>query len=108
MGFEVPEDLALRVPAHVKSRLASLRMDPGRHPYPEDSRWRLVRKGIGGCWRASGFAWRKKAFYSVWFVLAALAPGTIFDSLITLGLMPVKRPRFMRLIDGARSEGGTV
>ena len=63
------DDLALRYPARVKFRLASLLMDPRRHPYPEDNRWYLARKGISGCWRSSEFALRKKIFYSAWFML---------------------------------------
>jgi glycosyltransferase involved in cell wall biosynthesis len=98
MKFEVGRDLALRLPAHVKFRLASLRMDPEHHPYPEDSRWSLTGRGISDCWRASEFAPLKKLFYSAWFVLAALSPGPVLKPLVALGLMPVRRPKLRQLI----------
>jgi hypothetical protein len=108
MGFEVADNLALRTPAQVKFRMASLIMDPVRHPYPEDNRWSLARKGIRCCWRYGESPWRKRVFYSLWFALAALFPGSGYNPLIIVGLMPVKRPRFMRLMEGVRSGEGNV
>ena len=103
LGLDVEEDVVLRVPSHLKCRLVSLLMDPRGHPYPRDTRWGLVRQGIAGCWKSREFALLKKVFYSMWFVLAAALRGPAFAPLITLGLMPGKRPRFMDLLQSSGS-----
>jgi glycosyltransferase involved in cell wall biosynthesis len=103
-GIAVEKNLVLRVPSHVKYRLASLLADPEGHPYPEDSRWSLARHGIAGCFRAGEFTWRKKALYSAWFALLAFSPGSA-RSLINLGLTPANRPRVAELVDAARRGG---
>lgn len=108
MGFEVPEDLALRVPAHVKCRLASLMMHSDEHPFPDDYRRPLARKGIEACWRCSEFSWRKRILYSSWFAMVAFAPRSSLTPLFTMGLMPVKRPWYMRLMDGVNGSEGSA
>jgi hypothetical protein len=64
MGIEVPRDLALRIPAHIKFKLTSLRMDRQGHLYSEDTLCFLVRRGISSCWRNPESSLPKQVFYS--------------------------------------------
>ena len=99
-GLRVDDELALRTPAHVKFRLASLRLDPQGHPYGDDRVRSLVAKGIRGCWRNPSFSRRKKLLYSAWFVAAGLAPPRLSGGLLSSGLLPSRRRRFFKAVAG--------
>lgn len=94
-GLNVGIEPVLRVPGHVKARIASLRLDPDRHPFPHDRPHVLARKGIVACARDPVYPWCKKMLLSMWFVLVALLPRPVVSPLITFGLMPQGRPRLL-------------
>jgi len=50
-GFTIPCDWAAREPAHLKYRLASLRIDPAHHPLLDDRPTRLMLMGLKSTWR---------------------------------------------------------
>ena len=50
-GFTIPRDWAAREPAHLKYRLASLRIDPAHHPLMDDRATRLMLIGLSSSWR---------------------------------------------------------
>jgi glycosyltransferase involved in cell wall biosynthesis len=95
MGLKVNKDPILRVPEHVKARLASLRLDPGRHPFPKDRPHILALRGINACRLSHDVPFRKRFSLCLWFVLVASFPKSVMAPVITLGLMPHKRPRFL-------------
>src|SRR5690625_13561 len=99
LGIEVPADWKNRNPNHLQSRLASLRLEPSTHPYPEDRRWHLAWAGLQASLRAPTFSARKRLFFAAWFGLAAAAPAPIVEVLIELSLLRSKRPPwFQRLV----------
>lgn len=56
-------------------RLASLRLDPARHPVAGDRRSVLVAEGVLASLGNPTFRWRGRIRRTAWFLLAGLAPG---------------------------------
>jgi hypothetical protein len=90
-GFTVPPNWAARDPAHLKYRLASLRVDPTHHPLLDDRPIPLMVAGIQSTWRNRGYNLRGKLFHTLWFPLAALLPQSAATNIIRRGLMPGRR-----------------
>jgi glycosyltransferase involved in cell wall biosynthesis len=90
-GFTVPRDWAAREPAHLKYRLASLRVDPAHHPLMDDRPTSLMRMGLKSTWRNAGYNLKSKIFHTFWFSLAALLPQAAAVKVIRLGLIPRRR-----------------
>jgi hypothetical protein len=90
-GFSIPRDWAAREPAHMKYRLASLRVDPAHHPLMEDTPTRLMLMGMRSTWRSAGYNLKSKILHSFWFPLAALLPRAAALKIVRLGLMPGRR-----------------
>lgn len=90
-GFTIPPNWAAREPAHLKYRLASLRVDPTRHPLMDDRRTRLMFMGMISSWRNSAYNLRSRIFHMLWFPLVAFLPRTAAVKLVRLGLLPRRR-----------------
>jgi len=73
-GFTIPRNWTAREAAHLKYRLASLRIDPAHHPLTDDRPMRLMLMGLRASWRNSGYNFRSRLFHTIWFPLAALLP----------------------------------
>ena len=91
-GFTIPRDWAAREPAHLKYRLASLRVDPAHHPLMDDRPTRLMLMGLKSTWRNAGYNLKSKVFHTVWFPLAALLPQAAAVKIVRFGLLPGRRP----------------
>jgi glycosyltransferase involved in cell wall biosynthesis len=90
-GFTIPRDWAAREPAHLKYRLASLRLDPTHHPITDDRAARLMLQGLRSTWRNPGYNLRGRLFHTAWFPLAALLPQAAAVKIIRRGLLPGRR-----------------
>jgi glycosyltransferase involved in cell wall biosynthesis len=90
-GFAIPRNWAAREPAHLKYRLASLRIDPGHHPLTDDRPMRLMSLGLSSSWSNPGYNFRSRLFHTVWFPLAALLPQAAAAKIIRRGLLPTRR-----------------
>jgi glycosyltransferase involved in cell wall biosynthesis len=90
-GFTIPPNWAAREPAHLKYRLASLRVDPTHHPIMNDRPMHLVLVGLKSSWCNSGYNLSSKLFHTLWFPLAALLPQTAALKIIRRGLLPGRR-----------------
>ena len=91
-GFTIPCDWAAREPAHLKYRLASLRIDPAHHPLLDDRPTRLMLMGLKSTWRNAGYNLKSKVFHTVWFPLAALLPQAAAVKIVRFGLLHGRRP----------------
>lgn len=91
-GFTIPRDWAAREPAHLKYRLASLRVDPAHHPLMDDRPTRLMLMGLKSTWRNAGYNLKSKIFHTLWFPLAALLPQAAAVKIVRFGLLPSRRP----------------
>jgi glycosyltransferase involved in cell wall biosynthesis len=92
-GFAIPRNWAAREPAHLKYRLASLRVDPGHHPIMDDRPMRLMIAGLRSSWRNPGYNLRSRIFHTAWFPLVALLPNRAALKVIRIGLIPGRRRR---------------
>lgn len=92
-GFTIPRNWTAREAAHLKYRLASLRIDPAHHPLTDDRPMRLMLMGLRASWRNSGYNFRSRLFHTIWFPLAALLPQAAAAKIIRRGLIPARRPR---------------
>ncbi len=90
-GFKIPRHWAAREPAHLKYRLASLRVDPAHHPITDDRPMRLMLTGLRSQWRNPGYSLRSRLFHTAWFPLAAFLPQAMAVKIIRLGLLPGQR-----------------
>jgi glycosyltransferase involved in cell wall biosynthesis len=90
-GFTIPRDWAAREPAHLKYRLASLRVDPAHHPLMDDRPTSLMRMGLKSTWRNAGYNLKSKIFHTFWFSLAALLPQAAAVKMVRIGLLPRRR-----------------
>lgn len=98
-GIEVPDDWRLRNPNHLQTRLASLRLDPPRHPYGDDRRWGLARAGVRAALGAPTFSRKKRLFFALWFLLTAAAPVGVARPIIEVSFLRSKRAGwFQRLV----------
>jgi glycosyltransferase involved in cell wall biosynthesis len=86
-GFTIPRDWAAREPAHLKYRLASLRIDPTHHPLLDDRPARLMLMGLKSSWRNPGYNLRGRLFHTAWFPLAAFLPRVAALKVIQRGLL---------------------
>jgi hypothetical protein len=97
-GLQVPIDpLEARDAIMLSQRLASLRARPGEHPFPQDTRLRLARAGIGAALRRSDIGPVPRAVHALWFVVVAVSGRRLAVRVATLLLFPLSRPRPMRL-----------
>ncbi len=90
-GFTIPRNWASREPAHLKYRLASLRLDQAHHPIMDDRLMQLMLMGLRSSWRNRGYNLRSRLFHAAWFPLAALAPQAAAVKIIRRGLIPTPR-----------------
>lgn len=95
-GFTVPRNWAARDPAHLKYRLASMRIDSTHHPIANDRAVRLMLMGLRSAWRNPGYNFRSRIFHTLWFPMAALLPQAAAVKIIRRGLIvgrTTRRPR---------------
>jgi hypothetical protein len=95
-GFTIPPDWAAREPAHLKYRLASLRVDPTHHPLADDRPMRLMLMGLKSAWHNRGYNFRSKIFHTLWFPLAALLPQAAAKRVIRLGMLSGRPKRLAK------------
>ncbi len=101
-GFTIPRNWAARDPAHLKYRLASLRVDPTHHPIANDRAVRLMLMGLRSAWRNPGYNFRSRIFHTVWFPLAALLPQAAAVKIIRRGLIASRTTRRPRVAPKSR------
>ncbi len=81
----------LKDPLHLELRLASLRLDPGGHPYRGDSRARLALRGILASRRAR-LSWLRRGVLAAWFLAVGFLPQHAAAAAIHWKLQPSSRP----------------
>jgi hypothetical protein len=74
MGRAAPRLLSLNIPAHCKTRLISLRLDPTHHPIAADRLWRLALQGVVSAWVFPHLPAGKRLIASCVFPALAVMP----------------------------------
>lgn len=95
-GETIATALSLNIPAHCKSRLFSLKLDPAGHPYPEDSRAGLVLSGVSAAWRFPHMRLPKKLAATLGFPLIAIAPRSFFNGDLRFFFLSERRRGLLR------------
>lgn len=98
LGFQVPENLYMHFFGRAWSRLASLRLDPQRHPVQSDHAVILAYQGIRSLWLYSQYDWRKQVIFSLWFLWVSVAPRQLAKPAIVWLFAPHLRPQFISQI----------
>ena len=97
LGWVDRPDQILSV-SYVANRLASLRLEPDKHPIPRDSRWGLVKLGASAVSRRFDITLPMKIAFLVWFGIMAVAPRPMAARLATLFFFPQERKRLNLLL----------
>jgi hypothetical protein len=74
LGEDLPDGLVLGIPAHCKSRIISLRLDPAGHPVRSDNVDDLVRASVRAAWRFPHLTLGKRIAATLGFGLLSLIP----------------------------------
>jgi glycosyltransferase involved in cell wall biosynthesis len=95
-GLPAQSGLMLRYPGHVEARLASLRIDPGRHLVPGDRPLALARYGIVATWRYADMSVLRRLLDTGWFAVVAVLPAGAARHVIAWKYARGSRPRAIR------------
>ena len=82
----------------VANRVMSLKLDPSRHPLPDDRLGRLAWMGIRASLRRFDIAWLMKCFFVGWFVAMGLSPKPLARWLAEVFSFPERREPLNRLL----------
>jgi hypothetical protein len=83
---------------YIANRLASLQLDPERHPLRHDTRRRLVWLGLKASKRRFDLPVRVRLVYMAWFVVTSLSPRLLAGWMVSLVFFPSQRRGLRRLI----------
>jgi hypothetical protein len=109
--LELATELGLPRPERILSisdlanRMISLRLEPARHPNPEDSRARLVADAARAARRRTNVPAPMKLIFVAWFAAMALAPRPLARRLALWFLFPQRRRIANRLLGLLQRDG---
>jgi hypothetical protein len=92
-GWSINTGLFRHNPSHCKKRLISLRVDPARHPFKDDRRWRLVVAGIAASMNFPHLHPGKRVVATLGFLLLGLAPAKLITRNMSPLINALARPR---------------
>lgn len=92
LGYKIPK-FSDRDYLHLKTRIASLRLNPENHPVSFDSPLVLAYRGVWAVWRYSKLTWRKQILLMAWFIWVGLLPLQMAKPAIDWLFVPQSRPR---------------
>lgn len=97
LGIELPQDWAFRIHNHLRVRIASLRWEPGQHPYANDRAFYLAVRGATAALRSARLDPAKRVLLASWFLAVAAAPGKLVPYLVRFAFgvrrFPLRRKR---------------
>jgi glycosyltransferase involved in cell wall biosynthesis len=83
---------------YLANRVASLRIDPARHPIKGDTRTRLAWLGIKESSRRFDLPRHTRLVFMIWFVAAAVGPARMTRWLLETAFFPQQRSNVNKLI----------
>jgi glycosyltransferase involved in cell wall biosynthesis len=101
-GHPAPRRLDLNDHVHLRNRIASLRLDPRRHPVAGDRRWPLALWGVRRTMFHSGLDGRRRLVFAAWFTIVSFAPGPLARRAILLLYVPQSRGSLPRRLVGTQ------
>ncbi len=103
-GLKLRKKWMLWNPGYISGRLASLKLEPERHPYPGETTLGLGLQGIRASVGHPPFTLRKRFFYAAWFTMAPMLPAFAVRRLMEMKRKVTFEGRFSRVLgtgDGA-------
>jgi hypothetical protein len=94
VGLRMTPEPGMRDHQHLAARLASLRLDPARHPHPGDSRVALAMRGARASMGAST-SWKRRVILAAWFLTLGFMPRPVASRAAAWRLSVATRPRFV-------------
>ena len=94
--YFAPAPYHLLDPSRAKRRICYLRLSRGLRMMENDTRWTLLNHSIRGIRYWSGYTFVQKFLAVVWFVLVALLPMFLAESLIKAALAFRERPGWQK------------
>jgi glycosyltransferase involved in cell wall biosynthesis len=88
MGLDPTDKLGLRDYIHLQTRLASLKINPTKHPISSDVAMTLTGKSITAVWHHSNISLFRKIILSIWFLWVGILPKSFAQPAIILLLIP--------------------
>jgi len=92
LGLDVTPEPGLRDHQHLTTRLASLVLEPERHPYAGDRRAALGVRGAAAS-REARLSWKRRAILAGWFLACGLLPRAVAGPAVCWRLAPESRQR---------------
>jgi hypothetical protein len=101
-GVDLRTSPGLHDDQHLTTRIASLALDPFRHPYSRDSRTMLALRGAFAS-RQARLPWARRAILAAWFLAVGLLPRPLAARGVAWRLAPASRHRRVdRLLKAVR------
>ncbi len=91
LGLTVSSEPGTNDHQHLSTRLASLCLDPGQHPYRGDSRASLALRGAISS-RGARLPWKRRAIVASWFLALGFLPRPVASRAAAWRLAPATRP----------------
>lgn len=91
----LPNDKA---PIHLRTRIASLSLDPQQHPFPQDTLVGLGLLGTSLSWTIPQYSLQKRLAYSFYFLALAFLPKQLSQIVALWATSPNTRPKFLQKI----------
>jgi len=104
LGLERPERILSL--ADLANRMASLKLEPARHPIAADRTLGLVADALAAARRREGVSPAMKAIFVAWFAAMAAAPRGIARRLAELFMFPERRRSLNGLLGRLQRSGG--
>lgn len=93
LGYSVRQELGGCDYLHLMNRIASLRMDPLQHLYPQDSSLRLAFLGVRSIWKYSPYPKKRRVILCCWFLWVGVMPLPLARPAIAWLLANQSRPK---------------
>lgn len=103
LGLEFPRPIVST--ADLANRLISLRLEPGSHPLPGDTRRRILAELGPALRRRTDVGAPMKAMFAAWFALESALPRRPAASLARFFLFPERRKALNGLLSRLHTEG---
>jgi len=103
LRLSVPRDPLKDSLNHLQYRLASYLVEPSAHPFPEDTKSRLIYRLTSSATRSSQMRLRDRAILITWAIMCALAPRYYRRDFVLWRFSATSRPAVIRKFLGALS-----
>ena len=88
---------------HLQYRIASYLVDPSAHPFPEDTKSRLVYRLVSSATISSQMRLRDRAILTAWTIVCSLGPPSFRRTFVTWRFAVHSRPRMVKALLAALS-----